>query len=178
MAQTALPLLVPSNRAALIHSARTAVAAVISWYAARLFRLPEAYWATVTTMVVMQSAFGAALTVSWQRFAGSALGAVVGGLIGLHHENQKDALIFGAAVFLMGPFCALVGLDRSAYRFAGITLAIILLISSDKPAWVVAGHRFFEVTVGIVVGLVLTALWPETPEPQVASGQGSGAQPP
>lgn len=176
MAQAARPILAPSNRAALIHSTRTAVAGVVSWYVARLFRLPEAYWATITTMVVMQSELGAALTVSWQRFAGTALGAVVGGLIGLHHGYQMEALIFGATVFLMGLFCAIVRLDRSAYRFSGVTLAIILLISSDKPAWLVATRRFFEVTVGIVVALILTAIWPDAPEPQGASSKASGAQ--
>lgn len=164
MAKAARPVLAPSNRAALIHAARTALAAVVSWYVARLFRLPEAYWATISTMVVMQSALGAALTVSWQRFAGTALGTVIGGLIGFH--SRGDAFIFGAAVFLMGLFCGLVRLDQSAYRFAGITLAIILLIPSDRPVWLVASHRFFEVTVGILVALGLTAIWPAAPIPE------------
>ena len=35
-----------------VHSVRTAVAAVASLLAARLFRLPETYWAVVTTMVI------------------------------------------------------------------------------------------------------------------------------
>ena len=51
--------------AALIHSGRTAIVAIASLLAARLFRLPEAYWAPITTLVVTQSSLGAALTVSW-----------------------------------------------------------------------------------------------------------------
>src|SRR6267378_7237494 len=43
-----------------LHSARTAVAAVVSVAAARLVRLPEAYWAPVTTLVITQSSLGAA----------------------------------------------------------------------------------------------------------------------
>ena len=35
------------------HSARTAVAATLSLLAARLLRVPEAYWAAISTLVVM-----------------------------------------------------------------------------------------------------------------------------
>ena len=47
-----------------MHSLRTAIAGVASLLVARLFRLPEAYWAPITTMVITQSSLGAALTVS------------------------------------------------------------------------------------------------------------------
>jgi hypothetical protein len=40
------------------------------------FKLPEAYWAPITTLVITQSSLGATLTVSWQRFVGTALGAL------------------------------------------------------------------------------------------------------
>jgi uncharacterized membrane protein YgaE (UPF0421/DUF939 family) len=45
------------------------VAALASLLVARLFRVPEAYWAPITTSVITQSSLGAALAVSWQRFA-------------------------------------------------------------------------------------------------------------
>jgi len=47
-----------------LDSARTAVAALVSVAAARLVRLPEAYWAPVTTVAITQSTLGAALAVS------------------------------------------------------------------------------------------------------------------
>jgi hypothetical protein len=52
-------------------------------------------------------------------------------------------------------------MEKSAYRYASITLAIIVLIPRSNAAWVVALHRFFEVSVGISVALALAALWPE-----------------
>jgi uncharacterized membrane protein YgaE (UPF0421/DUF939 family) len=52
-------------------------------------------------------------------------------------------------------------MEKSAYRYASITLAIIVLIPRANAAWIVALHRFFEVSVGIVVALVLAAVWPE-----------------
>jgi Fusaric acid resistance protein-like len=45
-----------------------------------------------------------------------------------------------------------VALD-SAYRFAAITLSIVLLIAHQSPPWIVASHRFVEVSLGIAVAL-------------------------
>ena len=50
-----------------VHSLRTAIACVVSLLVARLFRLPEAYWAAITALIVMQSSLGAALPISAQR---------------------------------------------------------------------------------------------------------------
>lgn len=143
----------------LVHSSRTAVAAVLSVVVARWFRLPETYWAPVTTLVITQSSLGAALTVSRQRFAGTALGAAVAALVATYFEPRL--LVFGGCVFFLGFLCAVAPLDRSAYRFGGVTLAIVLLIPRAAPAWIIAFHRFAEVSIGIAVALLLTILWPE-----------------
>ena len=66
------------NPPSLVLAARTAVAAVVSYLIARLFRLPEAYWAPISTVIGMGSTLGAALPVSAQHFAGTAIGAAVG----------------------------------------------------------------------------------------------------
>jgi len=138
-------------------SARTALAAVASFLIARLLRMPEAYWAAISTIIVLQSTLGAALTISWQRFAGTVLGAAAGGLLSTYF--RANLAVFGAGVFLLGLICAFLRV-RSAYRFAGVTLAITMLIPRDSPAWVAAEHRFVEVSVGIAVGLAITAVWP------------------
>jgi uncharacterized membrane protein YgaE (UPF0421/DUF939 family) len=52
--------------------------------------------------------------------------------------------------------------ERSAYRFGGVTLAIVLLVPRTAPAWQIAFHRFAEVSIGIGVALILTVVWPET----------------
>jgi uncharacterized membrane protein YccC len=143
----------------LVHSARTAVAALASLLVARVFGLQEAYWAPITTFVITQSSLGAALSVSWQRFMGTALGAVVGAAAASYLGPRVPAFV--ASIFILGLVCALLGSDRSAYRFGGITVAIVLLIPRTGPAWQAAFHRFAEVSIGIVVALILTVVWPE-----------------
>jgi uncharacterized membrane protein YccC len=145
----------------LLHSVRTAVAALASLLAARLFKLPQSYWAPITTLVIVQSSLGAALSVSWQRFVGTALGAVLGGLVASHFG--PNPLVFCISVFVLGLLCALVRSDWSAYRFGGVALAIVLLVPRTGPAsaWQVAFHRFAEVSIGIVVALIFAWIWPE-----------------
>lgn len=143
----------------LVHSVRTAVAAVVSLLVARLFRLPEAYWAPVTTLVITQSSLGAALTVSWQRFVGTVFGAVVGAIVATYFGPH--VLVFGICVFILGLLRALVHLDLTAYRFGNITLAIVLLVPRTGPPWQIAFHRFAEVSIGIGVALIFAMVWPE-----------------
>jgi uncharacterized membrane protein YgaE (UPF0421/DUF939 family) len=52
-------------------------------------------------------------------------------------------------------------LEKTAYRYASITLTIIVLIPRSAPAWTIALHTFLEVSVGMIVALAVVALWPE-----------------
>lgn len=142
-----------------VHSVRTAVAAIASLEIARLFRLPEAYWAPITTLVITQSSLGAALTVSWQRFVGTVLGALLGAILAARFG--ANVFVFGAGVFILGLLSALARADRSAFRFGGVTLAIVLTVPRTGPAWQIAFHRFAEVSIGIGVALLLAMTWPE-----------------
>jgi uncharacterized membrane protein YccC len=150
-----------TNGPEFVHALRTTVAAVASLLIGRLFRLPESYWAAITTIVVMQSTLGAAWTTSRQRFAGTAIGAVVGAAVATHFGGSVTA--FGGAVFIAGISCVLLHVERNAFRYAGITVAIVVLIAHADRAWTAALHRFFEISIGIAVGLALTAIWPEKP---------------
>jgi len=53
-------------------------------------------------------------------------------------------------------------MERSAYRYAGITLAIVMLVVRTQPVWIIAIHRFIEISLGIAAGLLMTAVWPES----------------
>jgi len=152
---TAWTIRLSLTREALFHSARTAVAAVLSLMLARALSLPEFYWAPISTIVILLSPSDP-FTLAWQRFAGTALGAAVGALIATFvHVNW---MVYGAGILLCGLLSALLRLG-GAYRFAAITLSIVLLIAHAAPPWVVAYHRFVEVSLGIAVALLVTRVW-------------------
>jgi uncharacterized membrane protein YgaE (UPF0421/DUF939 family) len=141
---------------ALVDAARTTVAAVTSLLLARLFKLPESYWAPISAIVIIQSPLDPR-TLAWQRFAGTALGALVGALIATFFSS--NLLVYAATIFGCGALCTLLRV-RTAYRFAAITVSIILLIPHQSAAWIVASHRFVEVSVGIAVALTVAEVWP------------------
>jgi uncharacterized membrane protein YccC len=141
------------------HSVRTALAATASVIVARLVQMPEAYWAAIATLVVMQSSLGATLTLSIERVVATALGASVGAVEANYFGANLAA--FMLAIFFIGLLSFGFRLERTAYRYASVTLTIIVLIPRTNPAWIVALHRFIEVSVGIIVALLVVAVWPE-----------------
>jgi len=87
---------------------------------------PESYWAAIATLVVMQSTLGATLTLSIERIIATAVGASIGAL----EANFLGAnlVAFALAIFLVGLLSIAFRLEKTAYRYASITLTIIVLI--------------------------------------------------
>jgi uncharacterized membrane protein YccC len=139
------------------YASLVAVATVVSYMVAHLFRLPEAYWAPMSTLIVMQSTLSAALPISVQYVAGTAVGAAVGAVVDVYFPANVWA--FGVAAFIIGLLCVILRVERSAYRYASITLAIVMLVPRSSSGRLVALHRFFEVSIGIAIGLVFFGLW-------------------
>jgi uncharacterized membrane protein YccC len=164
-------------------SARTAVATVAAVLVARLSGLAESYWAAIATLIVMQSALGTSLPVAGREFLGTALGVSMGALLAGYFGRGVGT--FGAGIFSLGLVCGALGyvhpylrnrLDRTAYRYAGIAFIIVMLIPRPEPAWFVAIHRFFEVSIGIVVAVAMSVVWPERESPIIAAVAQSKSQ--
>ena len=151
------------NLPSIAHAFRTAVAATASVIIARLVQMPEAYWAAIATLVVMQSTLGATLTLSIERIAATAVGASVGALEANYF--RVNLVAYAVAIFLIGLLSFAFRLEKTAYRYASITLTIIVLIPRSEAPWATALHRFIEVSVGIIVALAVVALWPEHRRP-------------
>jgi uncharacterized membrane protein YccC len=147
------------DRASLLKVVRVTAASVVSLVVARWCGLPESYWAVITTMIVMQSNLGASWEVSWQRLLGTLLGGLTA--TALVWSVPSGLLAFAGGLLAMGVICAFLPEQKGAYRFACITLVIVMLPVTTTPVLTVAVHRFLEVSIGIVVGMTVTAAWPE-----------------
>jgi uncharacterized membrane protein YccC len=155
------------NLPSITDAIRTAVAATVSVMIARLVQMPEAYWAAIATLVVMQSTLGATLTLSIERIVATAVGASVGALAA--NFVGANLVAFALAIVLIGLLSIALRLEKSAYRYASITLTIIVLIPRAGAPWTIALHRFIEVSVGIIVALAVVAVWPEHRRSSVSS---------
>ncbi len=160
------------SRAASLESAKqaikTAVAGVISLWVTNLFHLPQGYWAAISALIVMQSNVGATLSASRTRLAGTAVGAVIGGLFfALWGANT---LAFALAVAIAFLVCDVLHLAESQ-RLATVTVAIIMLVGQTSSAWVIALHRFSEVALGILIALAVSLIvWPNHARRRVRQG--------
>jgi uncharacterized membrane protein YgaE (UPF0421/DUF939 family) len=139
-----------------LDSIRTAATAVAAMLVARLLKLPEFYWAPISAIVVIQSTIPP-LQLGWQRFVGTAVGAFIGAVIATFWNASALAYAVGVLVCGLVAYAIKVG---GAYRFAAIGLSIVLLISHAHSPWIVAWHRFLEVSLGIAVALFVTVVWP------------------
>ncbi len=144
------------NRDSLLDSLRTTLAAVVAMLLARILKLPEYYWAPISTIVIIQSTIPPR-TLAWQRFIGTALGAVLGSALATFFP--ANAVVYGVGILLCGALSFLLRVG-GAYRFAAITLSIILLIPRGRAPWIVGWHRFLEVSLGVGVALAVATVWP------------------
>ena len=151
------------NLPSIAHAIRTAIGATASVIIAQLVQMPEVYWAAIATLVVMQSTLGATLTVSIEGIIATAVGASVGALEANYF--RANLVAYAIAIFLVGLLSFAFRLEKTAYRFASITLTMIVLIPRSEAPWATALHRFVEVSIGIIVALAVVALWPEHQRP-------------
>ena len=118
------------RRRLLIHAAKTALAAALCWWLARLFGLHDGYWGSISAIIVLQSNFGATISASRDRILGTLIGALFGfpfSLFGLLPWNYIAAVLLAILV------CGLFGL-RNSSRLAGVTITIIMLVQNLAPA--------------------------------------------
>jgi uncharacterized membrane protein YccC len=139
------------------HAVRTAVAATLSVLLARLLSMPETYWAVIATLVVMQSPLSSTVPLAVQRIVASALGALLGAIESAYFGANLVA--FALTIFVLGLISFAFRLERVGYSYAGMTLAIIVLIPRPEAPWIAALHRFAEVSLGILVALAVVAVW-------------------
>jgi uncharacterized membrane protein YccC len=121
------------SREVLIHSLRTAVAAVVSLLLARGFKLPQFYWAPISTIVILLSPINP-MSLAWQRFVGTALGAVLGALIAGYFES--DWVVYGIGILVCGIFSAYCGFtSHTALLLLRSALSCWLLMSTVPGSW-------------------------------------------
>ncbi|MHB1022743.1 MAG: FUSC family protein [Acidobacteriaceae bacterium] len=142
---------------------KTALAAGFCYWTTRRLGLAEGYWAAISAIVVMQSEVGATITASRDRLVGTTIGAIVAWATTFFWAQHVYA--YATAILLAMLLCGLLGL-QNAGRLAGVTVTIIVLIHHTGPAWKVALSRFMEVSMGIIVGLIISlTIWPSPRKP-------------
>jgi len=148
----------PPLRARLVSGARQAVltggAAWISYASTAVLGLREGYWAAISAIVVMQADSITTKSAARDRFVGTAIGGLIGwGCAACWHAH---VWIYALSVGLTILICWLANIG-TAGRLAAVAVTVIVLIPRAEPIWKVALFRFFEVSWGVAVAVVVSS---------------------
>jgi uncharacterized membrane protein YgaE (UPF0421/DUF939 family) len=146
------------------HAGKTGLAATLAFYLSQFLKLPEGYWAAISAIIVMYSDVSRTMKASGQRVLATAIGASVGAAFAALFGQRMWA--FGVAVTITVLLCGLLNFVEAA-RLASVAVAIVMLASHPGRPWTAALHRFLEVSFGIVIAVLVSALiWPSrNPKP-------------
>jgi uncharacterized membrane protein YgaE (UPF0421/DUF939 family) len=141
------------------HIIHTAVTATIALFLAKLVSLPEPIWAVIGAMIITQSSRVEAFSLSMKQILATVMGGVTGALLSTYLGPNYFSFAIGITV--LGFFCLFLHLERASYRFSGISLCLVMFLTTYHTVWEVAFFRSVEITIGILTGLVMTIVWPE-----------------
>ena len=138
---------------------RTTLAGLTTFTLAHLWELPQAYWAVLTSVIIMQASVGGSLQAGLDRILGTVAGAIWGVSVTLaipHHDTLALGLTLAVA---LAPL-ALVAALKPHYRVAPVTAIIVLLSTTGAQLGPVhyAIDRVLEIGLGCLVGFAVSLL--------------------
>ena len=138
---------------------QTAVAAVMAMGLAQALQLPDGYWAPISAIVCSLDATDIAYKTARRRLVGTFLGVLIAALqISFVPYNL---FTYGIAIALLGFLCSALRLHSSSLRFGGIALTVVVAATDRLSVWMVAGTRFVDVALGVIVALLVVRCWPK-----------------
>lgn len=142
----------------LIHSFKTAIAAVAGYLLTRFIGAPADQWIVITILVVMcaQIYVGSVLLKAYLRFLGTLAGCIVAAfaIIALGGTHPVAALTIGVSSFIFSYIAT--GQENLSYAgtLGAVTTAIIML--GQHPTVLFAIERFLEISIGILIASVVS----------------------
>ena len=138
---------------------QTAVAAVLAMGLAQALQLPDAYWAPISAIVCTLDVADIAYKTARRRLIGTFLGVLIAAL--QISFVPYGLFTYGMAVALLGLLCSAFRLHSSSLRFGGIALTVVAVAADHSSVWQVAGTRFVDVALGVIIALLVVKFWPK-----------------
>ena len=149
---------VPTDPVSLRFAARITIAAMTAYLIAEALALPEALWAVITALIVVQTSVGGTIGTGFDRLVGTLAGAVIGGVAATAHALWPILPIGPLLLVAIAPL-SLFAVKRPSYRVAPVTAALMLLLVHGAEApLVIALDRVLEIAIGCVIGIAVAIL--------------------
>ncbi|GJD49923.1 hypothetical protein OPKNFCMD_2659 [Methylobacterium crusticola] len=133
------------------------VASLATFWLADALGLPQGYWAVITALIVTQSSVGGSLKAALDRFLGSVVGAIYGGVVAYAVPHHGGASTLAALTAAVAPLSVAAAFS-AGFRIAPITAIIVLLSTTGSTLGPLAFalDRILEIGLGCVVGLAVS----------------------
>jgi hypothetical protein len=139
------------------HGLKVGLASVLAYYLSGFVGLPYAYWAVITTVIVMQMHVADSINMCLYRFTGTAIGAVIGILLILIFPPTPVATMLG--LFVGAGVCAYLTRYNERFRMAAITVAIVFLTSLGAENRIeFTLFRVVEIGIGVLCAFVVSVV--------------------
>lgn len=140
------------------HALRMGVVAAASVWLSFALDITRGYWATITTLIVLQPYAGATLRKSLQRVAGSVLGGIIAAALAV--VARTKLAIAGVMVPFTIASVAVLPLNYGVFVLL-LTPVFVLLAEPHPGDWGVAGLRVVNTLLGGAIALAASQLlWP------------------
>jgi len=142
------------------HGIKVGLASVVAYGLSDALHLPYAFWAVITTVIVMQMHVADSIRMSLYRFTGTAMGAVIGIIMILLLPPSPIYTLLG--IFLGTGLCAYLTRYNERFRMAAITVAIVFLTSLAEDHRIqYTLFRVAEIGIGVLCAFLVSVLiWP------------------
>lgn len=142
------------------HGIKVGLASVLAYFLSSQLQLPYAFWAVITTVIVMQVHVADSIDMCLYRFTGTAIGAGIGIMAILTFPPTPLYTLLG--IFISTGICAYLTRYNTRFRMAAITVAIVYLTSLGQDGRI---HftllRVAEIGIGVMCAFIVSVLvWP------------------
>jgi uncharacterized membrane protein YccC len=140
------------------HGLRMGVTAALAVWLSFALDITRGYWATITTLIVLQPYAGATIHKTLQRVGGSVLGGIIAAALAVIARTKL------AIAGVMAPFtvAAVAVLPLNYGVFVLLLTPVFVLLAEPHPGdWGIAGLRVVNTLLGGVIALAAAQLlWP------------------
>ena len=141
---------------------KTASACVISVMLVFLLDLKEAYWAGITTMIMMQPNVAASIRKGWMRAGGACCGCFLAVVItGLLLQQHIQYTLFLFSLSVLGLYLGATstnGYFWSYFMMNGVLMSMVAITQPDITVYITV-HRGAAITIGVLVSLVINVVF-------------------
>jgi len=143
------------SRAAWRQAIRMTLAALAAYFGTELVGLQHGYWAVITCLIIVQGSLGATISAGITRMAGTAAGALAGGLGVLLLRVFTGVPEWLILLLVITPLALLAA--KPIFKLAPLTGALVLLLAgSGNLAFALS--RVAEIGLGSVIGVLFALL--------------------